>query len=156
MIDNGFSGPKRGDLLIKAVHYLRGLGYRFVSYLNGGVGNYAAKMVNVDGFPFMLVAKGSALMGDIISFQKTLVKGWKGPIVLAWKPVEETFFMLYCFDPTQILIEQRFENVRGVEMINFSIRLGKRWIPNPDPVTNVSINRVWSLIKGAQTKLGDF
>jgi len=98
--------------------------------------------------PFALVAKGSEIMGEIVSVQKKLVDTWRGSIVLGWLPPGGPL-MFFVFNPAECLTNTKYVKPRKnwkdpgpVLMWNFSIYLGKRWAHLEEP-----LEPVWEAVK---------
>lgn len=150
-MDPTFNPPLDGNLLWGTVAELVSQGFKFLGYYSDEHGKYAARVLTAENFPFILVAKGSDLMGDIISFHKGLLEFWKSAIVLVWQPMNSSDKVYYVFDPSLCLENTRFENVRGSDMCNFSIRLGKSWLPKKQ-----NLSDLWKTVKNTQLKLTSF
>ena len=140
-------GPIYRDLLVQVTKTLIELGYNFVGYKSDRGGKFASEFRAKDStLPFMLVAKGSQIMGDIISMQKELIDAWKGPIVLAWLQPGIPHLQWFVYDPRVVPYVEHEVNYYGeyaIPMENFSIFLGKRW----NPLENVSLSQVWEQVK---------
>jgi len=152
------SGPEvhYGDLLERVTEDFRRKGFKFQRYIDDQYGKYGAVFTALqEPIPFVLVAKGSqALQGDYVSFQRSLVEAWRGPIVLAWIPYEESPMRYLVFDPARILFELKRSKDQGLReawenefragcwMINFSILIGRNWKPPEEPLINV-----WNQVK---------
>lgn len=138
------SEPVHGDLLERVTRTLQELGHTFTEYKRDRNGKYAAQFrAKGSGLPFIVVAKGSQIMGDTISFHRTLLETWKAPIVLAWLQPGLAYLQWYVYDPSGIMVAEYMVNFRdGVEMVNFSIFLGVRW----DPLTQ-GLQEVWDAVK---------
>lgn len=137
---------KHGDLLINVTKSLKARGYTEREKHRDARGIYAAIMETPEKLPFALVAKGSDIMGEVVSVQKELLELWRAPLVLAWLPPGNTELLFYVFSPDECLTSRRFfkpyENMRYVPMINFSIYLGKRWKPLEE-----SLESIWNQVK---------
>ena len=138
---------KHGDLLFKVVKNLKARGFTEREKHRDARGTYAAIMETPEKLPFALVAKGSDIMGEIVSVQKELLEIWNAPLVLAWLPPGEEKVQFYVFNPADCLTNQHFfksyENERlGSSMWNFSIYLGKRWKPLEE-----SLESKWNKVK---------
>lgn len=73
----------------------------------------------------ILVARGY-IYGDIISVHAescALALNQKKPVVVYIQDVDK----FYAFDPAEIIDNSETNYRRGIAMMNFSIRLGKRW-----------------------------
>jgi len=142
--------PHYGDLLEKTVDQLKQQGFKFQRYDRDSYGKYVAYMTATgEPLPFAMVAKGSgALYGEYVSTQKQLLESWKGPLVLAWKPLEDEPIQFHVFDPDRILLRRKQGEVRenrmrpGMVMLNFSLFLGIRWDPYSTP-----LSEVWKRVK---------
>lgn len=144
-------GPIHGDLLDRVMRSLKERGFIVEEARRDRGGVYCYIMMTPeDRFPFALVAKGSALMGEITSVQKELVDTWQSAILMAWLPPDSEL-LFYLFNPHELLHSRihikPYANIKKepapAEMWNFSMKHGRRWHPLKE-----KLSRVWKGVKG--------
>jgi hypothetical protein len=128
-LNTGDTNAPLKNFLIQTAENLCTQGHRVLRRLDDRIGLYAFLMRNRQGNTFYLIAKTSRLWQDRISCQSFLPRiacNEKRPILLAWSDPESKKLRFYLFDPSEI-IENNFglNSRKGVDMINFSIKLGK-------------------------------
>jgi hypothetical protein len=158
-LNTGDSDAIRKDLLEKTVKYLVSeYHFKVINHFEDLVGTYTYVMRDTYSQRFYIIAKGSKLMGETISCQAglpNLAIPEHSPIILVWFNPENKELKFYVFDPESILrlVKEHPEKYglnerKGVNMINFSIKLGAAW----DPA--MSVEAVWRKTRDFQTKLG--
>jgi len=134
-LDTGDNEALLKNFLIQTAESLCRKGYRVLRRIEDRVGLFAFLMRNRQGNTFYLIAKTSRLWQDRIScqaFLPTIARNEKRSILLAWLEPETNKLRFYLFEPTEIVENNFGLNPRkGVDMINFSIKLGK----SVDPAT---------------------
>lgn len=137
-LDTGNSDPKQRDLLEDVARWLiKKCRHRVLEIYKDRVGVFAYLMNMPGGNKYFLIAKGSCLWRDIVSCQSVLpqraISASVPSIILAWKLKDEGSNMIvrfYRFKADEIIRDNLGTNMRkGVEMLNFNIRLAERWSP---------------------------
>jgi len=130
--------PKHGDLLVRVMRLLTARDFKVRESRRDAGGTYTYIMATPkENLPLALVAKGSEIMGEVVSVQTKLMDTWHAPILLAWLPPGEPFpdgLLFFVFNPAECLSNDNyfppFRNHKEpgyVPMWNFSIYLGERW-----------------------------
>ena len=165
-LDTGDNPAIRKDLLQKVrKDFVKNYGHKPGKLWPDKHGEFASNMQDAYGNRYVLIAKGSKLYKPpehpegVVSCQYFLPKmaaSEKRAIILAWQNPEEKGGVLglgildtdaplnyYFFDPEDIQKENYGPDERfGVQMINFSIKLGIFYDPS------MNMERVWKKKKG--------
>jgi len=146
-LDTGDTPAVVGDLLMNfRVMLVKEYGHKPVKAIRDAKGVYTVIMRDQYGGRYYLIAKGSKLWRDIVSTQSYLphqAARENTPLVLAWYNPDSGTTSYYLFDPKEIVDKNYGTNVRfGVEMINWSIRLGVRYDPS------MSVSGLYEKTKG--------
>lgn len=148
-LKTGDATTKRHNLLEYTMKLLvRSYGFKILRRCGDRVGIYTFLMKDHEGQSFYLIAKGSKLWRDIVSCQAFLphiARTEKRPLILAWLPPDQEDILYYLFDGASIEDKKvGFNDRQGVQMINFSIKLGKRYSPFE------SVRSVWQEVKSVE------
>ena len=165
-LDTGDNPAIRKDLLQKVrMNLVKNYGHKAGKLWPDKHGEFASNMQDAYGNRYVLIAKGSKLYKPpeypegVFSCQYFLphmAAAEKRAIILAWQNPDEKGGVLglgildkeppvkyYLFDPEEIEKSRTYPNPRyGVNMINFSIKLGTFYDPS------MSIEQVWKKKKG--------